>query len=125
LPLAGVEAAVRHTADVIERTKQPGDPVIFTRHVYRPGRADEGANLSGKRSGVAEIDGLAAGSWDGTVVDDLGWTDRDLTVDKARFDAFLWTSLDPLLRGRCSQRSRSPTADPGLVVAGTPPGLLR
>src|ERR1700754_253429 len=87
LSLAGVEAAVRHTADVIERTKQSGEPVIFTRHVYRPGRADEGANLSRKGSGVAEIDGLAAGSWDGAVVDDLGWTDRDLTVDKARFDA--------------------------------------
>ena len=60
LSLAGVEAAVRHTADVIERTKQSGEPVIFTRHVYRPGRADEGANLSRKGSGVAEIDGLAA-----------------------------------------------------------------
>jgi ureidoacrylate peracid hydrolase len=98
-PLADVEAAVRHTADVVERTRQAGDPVIFTRHVYRPGRADEGANLSQLGTGLAEIDGLAAGSWDGAVVDDLGWTDRDLTVDKARFDAFLWTSLDPLLRG--------------------------
>ena len=30
------------------------------------------------------------------------WEDAspaDLTVDKVRFDAFLWTSLDPLLRG--------------------------
>jgi ureidoacrylate peracid hydrolase len=70
LPLADVEAAVRHTADVVERTRQAGDPVIFTRHVYRPGRADEGANLSQLGTGLAEIDGLAAGSWDGAVVDD-------------------------------------------------------
>jgi len=28
-----------------------------------------------------------------------GWTPADLTVDKVRFDAFLWTSLDPLLHG--------------------------
>jgi ureidoacrylate peracid hydrolase len=46
-----------------------------------------------------DFDGLAAGSWDGDVVDELGWTERDLTVDKVRFDAFLWTSLDPLLQG--------------------------
>jgi ureidoacrylate peracid hydrolase len=99
MPLAGVDAAVQHTAEVVARTRQAGDPVIFTRHVYRPGRADEGANLSRLGGRLADVDGLAVGSWDGAVVADLDWTDRDLTVDKARFDAFLWTSLDPLLRG--------------------------
>jgi hypothetical protein len=55
--------------------------VIFTRHVYRPGRADEGQNLTALSATLAEIDRLAAGSWDGGVVDELGWTPADLTVD--------------------------------------------
>jgi ureidoacrylate peracid hydrolase len=33
------------------------------------------------------------------VVDELGCGPADLTVDKVRFDAFQWTSLEPLLRG--------------------------
>jgi ureidoacrylate peracid hydrolase len=33
------------------------------------------------------------------VVDELGAGPDDLYIDKVRFDAFLWTSLDPLLRG--------------------------
>jgi nicotinamidase-related amidase len=33
------------------------------------------------------------------VVDELGCGPEDLLVDKVRFDAFQWTSLEPLLRG--------------------------
>lgn len=48
---------------------------------------------------MASVDGLASGSWDGGVIDELEPTPNDLYVDKVRFDAFLWTSLDPLLQG--------------------------
>jgi ureidoacrylate peracid hydrolase len=44
-------------------------------------------------------DGLAAGSWDADVVAELDCRPDDLKVDKVRFDAFQWTSLEPLLRG--------------------------
>lgn len=97
--LEGVEAAVANTAVAVADARAAGVPVIFTRHVYRPGRADEGQRLSEMSAGLAEINGLAAGSWDGAVVDELGFTDADLVVDKVRFDAFQWTSLDPLLHG--------------------------
>ena len=43
--------------------------------------------------------GTPAGSWDAEVVDELGCGPEDLVVDKVRFDAFQWTSLEPLLRG--------------------------
>ena len=33
------------------------------------------------------------------MVDELGCGPEDLVVDKVRFDAFQWTSLEPLLRG--------------------------
>ena len=73
--------------------------MVFTRHLYRPGRADEGRALKGNSPALAGVDGLQAGTWDAEVVAELGWGPGDLTVDKVRFDAFQWTSLEPLLRG--------------------------
>ena len=37
---------------------------MFTRHVYRPGRPDEGAALIRNSPELAEVDGLAVGTWD-------------------------------------------------------------
>ena len=73
--------------------------MVFTRHLYRPGRPDEGAALIRNSPALAGVNGLAAGFWDAEVVDELGCSPADLVVDKVRFDAFQWTSLEPLLRG--------------------------
>ena len=97
--LEGTAEAVRNAANAVGQARAAGVPVIFTRHLYRPGRADEGAALIRNSPALAGIDGLAAGSWDSEVVDELKCTADDLIVDKVRFDAFQWTSLEPLLRG--------------------------
>jgi ureidoacrylate peracid hydrolase len=97
--LEGAAAAVERTAEAVAAARRAGVPVVFTRHQYRPGRGDEGRRLASSAPDLAAVAGLAAGTWDAAVVDELGWTPDELTVDKARFDAFLWTSLDPLLRG--------------------------
>ncbi len=73
--------------------------MVFTRHVYRPGRPDEGAALVRNSPELAGVSGLAVGTWDAEVCDELGCGPEDLVVDKVRFDAFQWTSLEPLLRG--------------------------
>ena len=99
MALAGADSAVRQTAVAVRQARGAGVPVVYTRHQYRPGRADEGQRLSELSGDLAAIGGLAAGSWDAAVVDELGAGAGDLYIDKARFDAFLWTSLDPLLRG--------------------------
>jgi ureidoacrylate peracid hydrolase len=99
MSLAGADAAVSGAAVAVRQARDAGVPVIFTRHQYRPGRGDEGRRLSELSADLAGVDGLAAGSWDAAVVDELGSGPRDLFIDKVRFDAFLWTSLDPLLRG--------------------------
>lgn len=99
LGLAGADTAVRNTATAVRQARRASIPVIFTRHQYRPGRADEGRRLSELSGDLAAVNGLAAGSWDADVVDELNCGPDDLVIDKARFDAFLWTSLDPLLRG--------------------------
>ena len=97
--LEGAREAVRNAAVAVGQARRAGVPVVFTRHVYRPGRADEGASLRRNSPALAGLDGLAARSWDAQVADELGCGPDDLVVDKARFDAFQWTSLEPLLRG--------------------------
>jgi ureidoacrylate peracid hydrolase len=95
----GAAAAVRNAAVAVARARRAAIPVVFTRHVYRPGRADEGPALVRNSPALARLNGLAAGYWDAEVVDELGCGPEDLVVDKVRFDAFQWTSLEPLLRG--------------------------
>ena len=97
--LEGADDAVRNAAIAIEQARRAAIPVVFTRHLYRPGRADEGQALKQNSPALAGLDGLQAGTWDAEVVAELGCGPQDLTVDKVRFDAFQWTSLEPLLRG--------------------------
>jgi ureidoacrylate peracid hydrolase len=95
----GADDAVRHAAIAVGQARGAAIPVVFTRHLYRPGRADEGRALKQNSPALAGLDGLQGGTWDAEVVAELGCGPRDLTVDKVRFDAFQWTSLEPLLRG--------------------------
>jgi len=104
LGLDGVDAAVRTAAIAVKQARAAGVPVIFTRHLYRLGRADEGPALIRDSPALALVNGLAAGSWDADVIDDLECGPDDLKVDKVRFDAFQWTSLEPLLRGLAASR---------------------
>jgi nicotinamidase-related amidase len=99
LGMEGVDAAVRNAAIAVKQARAASVPVIFTRHLYRLGPADEGPALIRDSPALALVNGLAAGSWDAEVVDDLECHPDDLKVDKVRFDAFQWTSLEPLLRG--------------------------
>jgi ureidoacrylate peracid hydrolase len=95
----GADAAVRNAAIAVKQARAADVPIIFTRHLYRLGRADEGPALIRNSPALAVVNGLAAGSWDAEVVEDLDCGPDDLRVDKVRFDAFQWTSLEPLLRG--------------------------
>ncbi|HEX4833734.1 MAG TPA: isochorismatase family cysteine hydrolase [Trebonia sp.] len=99
LGLEGVDAAVRNAAIAVKQARAAGVPVIFTRHLYRLGRADEGPALIRDSPALALVNGLAAGSWDADVINELDCEPDDLKLDKTRFDAFQWTSLEPLLRG--------------------------
>src|ERR1700753_3337688 len=97
--LEGAMDAVANAAIAVGQARGAGVPVVFTRHVYRPGRPDEGAALIRNSPELAGVSGLAAGTWDADVCAELGCGPDDLVVDKVRFDAFQWTSLDPLRRG--------------------------
>ncbi len=97
--LEGADAAIRNAAAAIGQARRAAIPVVFTRHLYRPGRADEGQALKQNSPALAGLHGLQGGTWDAEVVTELACGPSDLVVDKVRFDAFQWTSLEPLLRG--------------------------
>ena len=81
-----------NAAVAVARARRAAIPVVFTRHVYRPGHADEGRSLIESSPALAALNGLAAGYWDADAVAELGCGPEDLVVDKVRFDAFQWTS---------------------------------
>jgi ureidoacrylate peracid hydrolase len=97
--LEGAMDAVRNAAVAVGQARRANVAVVFTRHVYRPGRPDEGAALIRDSPELAGVGGLAVETWDAEVCAELGCGPDDLVVDKVRFDAFQWTSLEPLLRG--------------------------
>jgi ureidoacrylate peracid hydrolase len=97
--LEGADQAVHNAVIAVAQARRAAIPVVFTRHLYRPGRADEGRALKRNSPALAGVDGLETGTWDAEIVDELGCRPNDLVVDKVRFDAFQWTALEPLLRG--------------------------
>jgi ureidoacrylate peracid hydrolase len=99
LGLEGADDAVRNAAIAVKQARASDIPVIFTRHLYRLGPADEGPAMIRNSPALAVANGLAAGSWDADVIADMDCRSDDLILDKVRFDAFQWTSLEPLLRG--------------------------
>ena len=58
--LEGAMDAVANAAVAVGQARRAGVPVVFTRHVYRPGRPDEGAALIGNSPELAGVSGLAA-----------------------------------------------------------------
>lgn len=98
LPLEGAEAAVRNAAVAVAQARRSGVPVIFTRHLYRMGAADQGPALI-RDSPALVANGLMSGTWDADVLTEMGCRPDDVVVDKVRHDAFHWTPLEPLLRG--------------------------
>ena len=102
----GLGSVVLALQSAVAQARRAAIPVVFTRHVYRPGRADEGGALIRNSPALAGINGLAAGFWDADVVDELGCGPEELVVDKVRFDA----------------RTGRPAGSPAASRAGTGPG---
>jgi ureidoacrylate peracid hydrolase len=107
LTLPGVGAAVAQTAAMLAAVREAGGPVIYTRHVFRPGQVDRPARLNSAFPRVPAP--LVRGSWDADVVPALAPRDRDVVIDKNRYDAFLYTDLELVLRALAVNR---------LIVAG-------
>lgn len=107
LPLETAPAAIAATADLLAAVRAEDIPVVYVRHVFRPGLVDMPKRLAGLWP--RDPDPVVQGTWDAEIVDELTPLPGDHVVDKNRFDAFLYTDLEPLLRSLAVDR---------LLVAG-------
>jgi ureidoacrylate peracid hydrolase len=101
LPSAGfglpnMEAVVAENAALLAAARAAGLPVIYTRHVFRDDLVDVPARVRG--SLPVEPPPLVRGSWDADVIDELEPVAADKIIDKNRYDAFLYTDLEVVLR---------------------------
>lgn len=97
--VAALRAAIGGCQDLITSARAAGVPVIFTRFVYQPGYADASVVSRELFPQISATGGLAAGSWDADLLDDLPVADGDLVINKSRYSSFYGTRLEPLLHG--------------------------
>jgi ureidoacrylate peracid hydrolase len=106
-PLPTAPEVIAATADLLAAARAAGLPVIHVRHVYRPDLVDMPARLA--RLWPTDPEPVVRGTWDAEIVDELTPLPGDEVIEKNRYDAFLYTDLDVLLRARGVDR---------LLVAG-------
>lgn len=94
--LPDMDAIVAAQASLLDRARGHGMPVVYTRHTWRRDLLDCPPNM--RTPFPAGLSPMAPGSWDADVVDELAPLDRDPIIDKNRFDAFLYTDLEVVLR---------------------------
>jgi ureidoacrylate peracid hydrolase len=95
MELVGREAVIQENAAMLEEARRFGVPIVYTRHVHRPGYLDAPPLV---RERFTEVQGLLAGTWDAEVHDALAPQPGDVIVDKNRYDAFLYTDMEVVLR---------------------------
>jgi ureidoacrylate peracid hydrolase len=87
---------VAETAALLTAVRAAGVPAVYTRHVFRPGQLDRPARLNPAFPRVPTPP--VRGSWDADIIAALAPHDADVVVDKNRYDAFLYTDLELVLR---------------------------
>jgi ureidoacrylate peracid hydrolase len=94
--LPNVEEAVSNCSDLLTEARSAGMPVVYTRHQFRSGFLDAPTMVLERFPPGAQP--LVAGSWDAAICDALVPLSGDIIVDKNRYDAFLYTDMELVLR---------------------------
>ena len=89
------EAVIAEKAALLEEARRFEIPIVYTRHLHRPDYLDAPLLV---RERFTQVQGLVAGTWDAEVHDALAPHPRDAIVDKNRYDAFLYTDMEVVLR---------------------------
>lgn len=100
--MPNMEAVTAANAALLAQARELDLPVIYTRHVYRPDFVDLPKKMA--ITLPTEPAPLVRGSWDADVIDELKPADGDHIIDKNRFDAFLYTDLEVVLRAMGIER---------------------
>jgi ureidoacrylate peracid hydrolase len=101
LPLGGfglpnMAAVTAANAELLATARSKGLPIVYTRHVFRPDFLDAPARLFDMLPRSPEP--LVRGTWDADVIEELAPERDDHIIDKNRYDAFLYTDLEVVLR---------------------------
>jgi ureidoacrylate peracid hydrolase len=107
LPRAGVsvpdaDAVIAENRRLLAEARARALPIIYTQHIHRP----DFIEVPARRLARLPTDPrpLVRGSWDAQIVDELKPESGDYVVEKCRYDAFLYTDLEVVLRGLGVQR---------------------
>jgi len=85
------EAAIDPCAELVDRAREAGASVVFTRDVHPPDQFDDAHYYDEfERWGEHVLEG----SWEAELVEELEATDEDLVVVKHTYDAFHETQLE-------------------------------
>ncbi|MEF8774052.1 MAG: isochorismatase family cysteine hydrolase [Halobacteriales archaeon] len=91
------EAVVEPIADLVERARDAGVQVVYTRDVHPPEQFEDAHYYDEfERWGEHVLEG----SWEAEIVDGLEVREADLVVEKHTYDAFYETELDGWLTAR-------------------------
>ncbi|QRV16649.1 cysteine hydrolase [Haloterrigena salifodinae] len=93
----GSEAVIEPIADLVERGREAGAQVIFTRDVHPPEQFED-AHYYDEFDQWGEH--VLEGSWDAEIVDELPVEEADHVVEKHTYDAFHNTELEGWLNAR-------------------------
>ncbi|WP_126663698.1 cysteine hydrolase family protein [Haloterrigena salifodinae] len=93
----GSEAVIEPIADLVERGREVGAQVIFTRDVHPPEQFED-AHYYDEFDQWGEH--VLEGSWDAEIVDELPVEEADHVVEKHTYDAFHNTELEGWLNAR-------------------------
>ena len=91
------EAAIEPIGALVDRARDAGIQVVFTRDVHPPEQFDD-AHYYDEFDRWGEH--VMEGSWEAEIVDDLDVRDDDHVVEKHTYDAFQQTELDGWLSAR-------------------------
>lgn len=97
-PMFEVERVVAETVTLVAEARRAGLPVVYTQHVFRPDYFDVPLRLRSRDLFTGGGEALVKGSWDAAVADELKPLDSEAVVEKNRYDAFLYTDLELVLR---------------------------
>jgi ureidoacrylate peracid hydrolase len=106
-PSPRIADVIEENRKLIDAARHAGVPIVYTRHQFREGYLDVPRPVLARFAGRTDI--LVEGSWDAAVCDALAPEPGDVLVDKRRYDAFLYTDMELILRALGATR---------LLVAG-------
>ena len=91
---------IGNTLRLLDGIRRHGVPTFWVRVDRRPDRADVVDNATDVRSGWHAGGATTADSYDGALIEEVQVAPQDAHVFKMRFDPFVGTGLDLLLRAR-------------------------